>query len=98
MTSGPPEFPGLIETSVCIKLSYGPSPNTLPFADNIPAVTVPPRPSGLPIATTQSPISAVSELPNKIGVIFAPFVSIFKSAKSVSGSVPIISALNSLSS
>ena len=46
LTSGPPEFPGLIETSVCIKLSYGPSPNTLPFADNIPAVTVPPRPSG----------------------------------------------------
>ena len=31
-----------------------------PSAETMPAVTVPPRPNGLPIATTQSPIRGIS--------------------------------------
>ena len=37
------------------------------LAEIIPAVTVPPKPKGLPIAITQSPILALSESPNFTG-------------------------------
>ena len=40
----------------------------------IPEVTVPPKPNGLPIAITQSPILALSESPNFTGINFS-FVS-----------------------
>ena len=40
------------------------------LADIIPAVTVPPRPKGFPIAITQSPILALSELPKFTGLNF----------------------------
>ena len=33
-------------------------------AETMPAVTVPPRPNGLPIASTQSPTRGLSESPN----------------------------------
>jgi hypothetical protein len=47
----------------------------------IPDVTVPPRPKGFPIATTQSPTRALSESPNLTGINFS-FVSIFNTARS----------------
>ena len=37
----------------------------------IPAVTVPPKPKGLPIAITQSPILALSESPKLTGINFS---------------------------
>ena len=48
----------------------------------MPAVTVPPRPNGLPIAITQSPTLALSESPNLTGVKVS-FDSIFKTAMSI---------------
>ena len=65
--SGPPEFPMLIEASVCIKSSYLVKPISLFLAEIIPEVTVPPKPNGLPIATTQSPTRALSEFPKATG-------------------------------
>ena len=47
----------------------------------MPDVTVPPRPNGFPIATTQSPTLALSEFPNLTGLNFS-FVSIFNTARS----------------
>ena len=38
------------------------------LAEIIPDVTVPPKPSGFPIAITQSPIRALSESPNFTGL------------------------------
>ena len=64
LNSGPPELPRLIAASVWMKSSYGPWRISRPRAETMPAVTVPPRPNGLPIATTQSPTRAVSESPN----------------------------------
>jgi hypothetical protein len=59
----PPLFPGLMEASVWMKLSYGPSPMTRPFAETIPVVTVPSKPKGLPMAMTASPTCSFSESP-----------------------------------
>ena len=95
---GPPEFPLLIDASVCIKSSYCPWPISLPLADTIPAVTVPPKPKGFPTARTQSPTLKISESPKLTKGSFSPFVSTFKTAKSVLVSLPIILAINSLSS
>ena len=57
-------------------------------AETMPAVTVEPRPNGLPIAITQSPMRAVSESPN-----FAAGSGFFgvtlSSARSVFSSRPI---------
>src|SRR3546814_20320331 len=65
----------------------------------MPAVTVPPRPNGLPIATTQSPTRRASESPNFTnGNSLPSFGSIFSTATSVLGSVPSSLAGNSLSS
>src|SRR5919112_2504203 len=55
---GPPELPLFTEASIWMKSSYGPLPISRCWADTMPAVTVPPRPNGLPIAITQSPIRA----------------------------------------
>ena len=42
------------------------------FLDEIiPEVTVPPKPKGFPIAITQSPTRALSELPKVTGVNFS---------------------------
>ncbi|CAB4568191.1 unannotated protein [freshwater metagenome] len=60
-TKGPPEFPGLMAASVCSAFINEDSPNPLPVVTAlfleliIPAVTVPDRPSGEPIAITASP-------------------------------------------
>ena len=70
MTKAPPEFPGLIEASVCIKFSYASMPKPdLPRALTIPDVTVCPIPKGLPIATTKSPTLNFSE--SEKNMIFA---------------------------
>ena len=64
LNSGPPELPRLMAASVWMKSSYGPWRMSRPRAETMPAVTVPPRPNGLPIASTQSPTRSVSESPN----------------------------------
>src|SRR5260370_20838569 len=61
---GPPELPRLIDASVWMKSSYGPALMSRARAETMPTVTEPPRPNGLPIATTQSPTRAVSDVPN----------------------------------
>ena len=71
LNNGPPELPWLIDASVWIKSSYLDNPILLFLAEIIPDVTVPPRPKGLPIARTQSPILDLSEFPNLTGVKFS---------------------------
>ena len=66
------------------------------LAEIIPDVTVPPRPKGFPIATTQSPILALSESPNLTGTKLS-FVFNCNTAISDKGSAPITLALYSLS-
>src|SRR5216683_683835 len=44
--------------------NWRPGTMSRPFAETIPAVTVPTCPNGLPIASTQSPTSMPSELPS----------------------------------
>ncbi len=87
-TSAPPELPGLMAASVWMKFSKVLMPSCVrPSALTMPLVTVCPTPNGLPMASTWSPISRASELPN---VITGRSVnSIFRMARSVSGSVPI---------
>src|SRR5882672_517177 len=60
---GPPELPRLIDASVWRKSSYGLEWISRAVAEMIPDVTVPPRPKGLPIASTQSPTFALFESP-----------------------------------
>ncbi len=104
LVSGPPEFPGLIGASVWIAsrtalLSWtfvSPVRTGRCMALTIPDVTVPLRPSGLPTATTSSPTASASELPK--AVARSPVASIFTTARSEVGSVPMILALNSLPS
>ena len=55
LKAGPPELPRFTAASIWMKSSYGPAPMSRPRAETMPAVTVPPRPNGLPTATTQSP-------------------------------------------
>ncbi len=64
VNSGPPELPWLMAASTCRNWSYGPAPISRPSAEMIPAVTVPPRPNGLPTATTHWPGRTWSELPS----------------------------------
>jgi len=53
------------------------------FLDEIiPEVTVPPKPKGLPIAITQSPIRALSESPKQTGSNYSS-ACICKTAKSM---------------
>ena len=96
LKSGPPELPWFIDASVWIKSSYLERPRLLFLAEIIPDVTVPPKPNGLPIARTQSPILAISEFPNFTGLKISS-ESIFSTAISDKGSLPIIFALYSLS-
>ncbi len=56
-------------------------------ADTMPAVTVPPRPNGLPMATTHSPGFTSAELPSWMNGN-GRCASIFSTAMSERGSVP----------
>src|SRR5262249_5284188 len=60
-------------------------------------VTEPPRPKGLPIASTQSPTFVLFESPH-IAAGSGAFGSTLRSAKSVTASRPITSACNVVSS
>ena len=93
---GPPEFPEFIDASVWIKSSYLDNPIDLFLAEIIPAVTVPPRPNGFPIAKTQSPILALSESPKPTGLNLSS-VSNCNTAISIKGSAPSTFALYSWS-
>ena len=94
-TSAPPLLPWLIAASVwmndSIPLLY--TPNERAFALTIPAVTVEFRLNGLPTANTHSPTFKASESPT--GIVGKSSPSIFTSARSVLGSVPITRPLNS---
>ena len=59
-----------------------------PRADTIPAVTVPPRPNGFPIAITQSPTRNASESPKLTAVRLVLPGSNFRTAISVFSSRP----------
>ena len=59
----------------------------------MPAVTLPPRPKGLPMATTQSPTRALSESPKRTAVSL-PVGFTLSTAMSVLGSRPTTSALS----
>ena len=67
---------------------------SLLIAEIIPAVTVPPRPKGFPIASTQSPTLALLESASGTGLNFS-LDCICKTAMSLTGSVPINFALYS---
>src|SRR5881397_2486679 len=86
LMSGPPLLPGLIDASVWMKSSYGPSPITRPVALTMPVVTVCSSPNGLPIAITGSPTWRREESPS--GITGSPVASTLRSAMSVFGSRP----------
>ena len=96
LTSAPPLLPGFIAASVWINWYVLPSVVIVLFnAEIYPTVTLPANswPSGLPIATASSPTCKSEDLPNVAGV--SPVASIFSNARSVTESVPIISAIYS---
>ena len=62
-----------------------------PLAETMPAVTVPPRPNGLPTASTQSPIRGLPSESLANGKFEPPSTLI--SATSVRASVPITLAV-----
>ena len=67
LTSAPPELPALIAASVWMKSSKVVTPSwPRPVALTMPIVTVWLKPSELPIASTTSPTSSVSERPRRI--------------------------------
>ena len=64
-TSAPPELPGLMAASVWMKKPESLIPRLVrATAETMPLVTVWPTPNGLPTASTRSPTSSLSELPN----------------------------------
>ena len=89
LISGPPLLPGLIDASVCNQSmtssgSFSVAGRRL-FELRMPRVTEPPKPNGLPKASTVSPSSKSSSSANLTELNFSPFfVLIFKSATSVS--------------
>ncbi len=98
VNSGPPELPWLIGASIWMNWSYGPAPMSRPLADTMPAVTVPPRPNGLPIATTHSPGLTDAESPSSMNGNFRSPASSFSTARSVRASRPMILAASSVPS
>ena len=72
-------------------MSNGPAPRSRPRAETMPAVTEPPRPNGLPAASTQSPTSTWRESPNATAGS-GPVACTLISATSVSSSEPMTSA------
>ena len=66
-------------------------------AEMMPAVTEPPSPNGLPIASTQSPTRACAESP-QFAAGSGPFALTFSKARSVTASRPMICACNVVSS
>ena len=93
LSSGPPELPRLIATSVWMKGTYCCWLVLRPLALTMPAVTDCSKLNGEPIATTHSPGFSTLLSPSlSVGRFFA---STFSRATSLSGSDPISSASNS---
>ena len=96
---GPPELPGLMAASVCMKSwksrSRPRARRWRPLALTMPNVTVWLRPKELPMAKTHSPTSSASESASLMKGN-ASSRSIFATATSEPGSVPITFAFNSL--
>ena len=103
LTSGPPEFPGKITASWPIQRTISPtaSPSSriappgeiISVFATIPCVTDWEMPAGLPIASTMSPTSSAELSPNFATGSAASgsrsaFLSILRTARSASGSVP----------
>ena len=89
--SGPPEFPLLMDASVWMTSSIVNSFGAVSGrcrALMIPAVTLRSRPSGFPIATTESPTRTRSEFPRSKGRSARASTFTLRSARSVDGSVP----------
>mmetsp|Transcript_20262 Transcript_20262/g.68549 ORF Transcript_20262/g.68549 Transcript_20262/m.68549 type:complete len:373 (-) Transcript_20262:418-1536(-) len=92
-TSGPPELPGLIAASVCMKLTFlfG-MPTSAAERDSdemMPSVTVESSPTALPMAIAQSPTCSSSERPS--GAVGSGFPDglMRMAAKSMKSSVPL---------
>src|SRR5829696_668153 len=68
-----------------------------PRAETMPAVTEPPRPNGLPMASTQSPGRSFSESPNFTALRGLSGLT-RRTARSIFGSLPMISAFSLLPS
>ena len=108
LTNGPPELPGLIAASVCSQVLNSPVSSPPPrsmacdrmrsWQEMMPKLIDRERPYGLPMATTVSPSSTVSELPNGAHSNSNFFsrtssMSIWMTARSVQGSAPTSLAL-----
>ncbi len=97
LNSGPPELPGLMGASVWMKSSKGPAPMSRPRAETMPLVTLPPRPKGLPAASTHCPTRRFAETPSETAESGARGV-IRSRAMSVNSSTPTTRAGYSLPS
>src|SRR4029079_10676699 len=80
---GPPELPGLIGASVWMKRRSSPWASARLVALTMPAVTVWPRPNGLPIATTLWPTASLALSPSGSALRF--FASMRSTARSSLG-------------
>ena len=84
MNNAPPELPELMAQSVWMRFMLTPLERVIcrSSAETVPAVSEKvSSPSGLPIASTESPTLRSSELPKTTGV--RPVASIFKTAMSL---------------
>ena len=100
-SSGPPELPGLSAASVWITFSMAKPLGAVSrrwSAETTPVVSVRSRPNGLPIAIVGSPTWTALESPSSSGWRSRPSGSTRSSARSVSASLPIGSALTVCSS
>ncbi len=100
-SSGPPELPGLIAASVWMTCGneYRPPPSAIrsevkvrPNPLTMPMDIEPSSPNGLPMAMTNCPTSNALESANTSGVTLAGRSSTLMTAKSLSISVPTMSA------
>ena len=91
-TSGPPELPGLIGASVWMYQGTSSAASCRATVLTTPMVTVLPRPSGEPNASTSCPWRSPFESPSSSGL--RPCAGTLISARSVSVSMPITCAVS----
>src|SRR3954447_17668947 len=102
LASAPPELPGFSAASVCTTFSTsrsaprGPTGSERPSALTTPAVTLPPKPRGLPIATTSWPTRSSPASPSCAAT--RSLVSVRSTARSLSGSRPATAKRSSVPS
>ena len=96
VTSAPPELPGLMAASVWMKKLRSDLPTLVrAWPETMPLVTVCPTPNGLPMASTRSPTSSLSESPSLRKGSASPPASMRRTARSVRSSTPTMVASNS---